>query len=568
MSLRKNAKETAKSTKKRARYNTMFRKALITVRRSGIAEDLEKRIKSDQGGRPRLLPVEVLLAACITVFGPDHKTATLVQIHAALTERLPVSEQLRLGIAKATPTSLEQLAIHQVRYLFKVVCRLLDYSPTTGRLPDGWDAKHKPVYRRLTEQERIDREAQALRYVTRLLSASLGPAPEPTVLAMDASGIRTMARRVHQTKAAKHDDYRLDQSVFVKNPTGGYDPDARSGHATPTQAKYDSDLVFGYQLITATASYEKDSPFRRLYPIVGLTAIPANANQPGPALRVIDEIIQQQGVRPGVLITDRGYTKSVAADWADPLRERGIEQVLDLLEKQRCVRPDPVTGAIMIDGWPYVPWTPEHLRHIQRPEYWTVQVPGPRASKAKVERYEKYKKDLERFRREHAELAKYALTPNGSIRANGSRQFKTTRFGAERATAAQRNTNVFKQATVVIGAKVCPEIRQRLRWGSNEWITAWGRREGVESGYSNLKGPDTERFERGTIRVVGLVATTLMLTFAAVHYNLRLLTKWAAKNDSYDADPELLSFDRNVIGFELVTLDNISERGSPKPAAA
>ncbi len=115
---------------------------------------------------------------------------------------------------------------------------------------------------------------------------------------------------------------------------------------------------------------------------------------------------------------------------------------------------------------------------------------------------------------------------------------------------------------------MCPEIRQRLRWGSDEWISAWGRRSAVESGYSNLKGPDTERFERGTIRVVGLIATTLMLAFAAVHYNLRLLTKWAAKNDRYDADPDVLGFDRNVVGYELVTLDDINQRGSPQATAA
>ena len=71
----------------------------------------------------------------------------------------------------------------------------------------------------------------------------------------------------------------------------------------------------------------------------------------------------------------------------------------------------------------------------------------------------------------------------------------------------------------------------------------------------------------GAIRV-GLVATTLMLAFASVHYNLRLLTKWAAKNDRYDADPELLGFDRSVVGYELVTLDDINQRGSPQATAA
>ncbi len=40
------------------------------------------------------------------------------------------------------------------------------------------------------------------------------------------------------------------------------------------------------------------------------------------------------------------------------------------------------------------------------------------------------------------------------------------------------------------------------------------------------------------------------LALAAVHYNLRLLTKWAAKNDRYDAGPDLLGFDRNVVGHE------------------
>lgn len=100
------------------------------------------------------------------------------------------------------------------------------------------------------------------------------------------------------------------------------------------------------------------------------------------------------------------------------------------------------------------------------------------------------------------------------------------------------------------------------------WIVAWGLRQGVESGYSNLKGPDTESIRRGTIRVVGLVRTTLMLAFAAAHYNLRLLTKWAANNDAHETDPELFAVDYDVVGCELVTRQQVSERGSPGLAAA
>ncbi|CAL8973707.1 hypothetical protein CELL_01599 [Cellulomonas sp. T2.31MG-18] len=573
MSAKLDAKKDAKKAQQRARYNTTFRKALLVVRRSGIAADLENRLRSDKGGRPRQLAVEVLLAACITVFGPGHKTATLVQIHDALTDSLPVSEQLRLGIAKATATTLEPVAIHQVRYLFKAVCRALDYSPTTGRVAVGWtstDANgyRKRIYRPTTQAERLEREAEAIGYITRLLAASLRPMPEPTVVALDASGIRSHARRVRQTGANPHDDYRLDNSVFVQKPTGGYDPDARSGHVTPTEAKYDADMIFGYQLIPASASFGKDSEFRRLQPIVGLTVVPANAVQTGPALRVLDNINEVQETPLATLVVDRGYTTAVARHWAAPLRARGIEQVLDLTEPQRGPRLDPETGVLMIDGWPYAPWTPENLRHIARPQRWILHKPKPNASSRKKTTYERLKADLDRFRQQHAELAQYALTPNGAPRSNGTRQFKTSRFDAARATAAQRRTKAFRQPTLVLGAAVCPEIRQRLRWGSDEWISAWGRRSAVESGYSNLKGPDTERFERGTIRVVGLIATTLMLAFAAVHYNLRLLTKWAAKNDRYNADPDLLGFDRSIVGYELVTLDDINQRGSPQATAA
>ncbi|HCX84661.1 MAG TPA: hypothetical protein DHV14_05905 [Micrococcales bacterium] len=111
-----------------------------------------------------------------------------------------------------------------------------------------------------------------------------------------------------------------------------------------------------------------------------------------------------------------------------------------------------------------------------------------------------------------------------------------------------------------------PHLRQRLRWGSPEWIAEWNPRNAVESGYGNLKTLDGEGLKRGWIRVVGLTAVGLMSTFAIIHYNLRMLRKWA-RTTGYTGDDILLRPIPEILGYERVELRDHQAAVEPPRAA-
>jgi hypothetical protein len=86
-----------------------------------------------------------------------------------------------------------------------------------------------------------------------------------------------------------------------------------------------------------------------------------------------------------------------------------------------------------------------------------------------------------------------------------------------------------KQRTITVHGDVTPKIRQRLYWGSDEWIAAFVRRTRIEGGYGNIKSSKTENVRRGWTHVVGIVKTGLMLVIAQAAANLRCLRVWAAR---------------------------------------
>jgi hypothetical protein len=525
-------------------------RTLAMVRDSGVAAELEALLRANTGGAPRALSVELLFAACILVNGRGYSSATFVDIHRLLTRDIVASRQFRLGVAWKSGTGVRKLAIHQVRYLFKRIRKSLDYSPHTGRV---WGAgKERAIGRALTQDERIEREDEFVALMARLVTSSTRGVEPTSRVAIDATGMASPARRRKQVKANEGDDYRLETSIFVRFRTKASDQDARSGYQTATQDKGDSSKVSGYQLLTASTVYDRGSCEQKLKLINAMYLVPANAVLAGPTLRMIDDLTSRQEVTD--VLVDRGFSNSTSEHWADRLLERNIDQVFDLMQKQRGKYLDLATGAILIDGWPCVPWTPEHLHNIPAPPHFALAKPGPNATADEIREYDKNLAALLKFKALQAELSLYALRPNGRRKANGSRHFFTNSYQKHRATAAQRRTAICTKSTITITANIRPNLRQQHRWGSDAWIRAFTQRSAVESGYGNIKSQYGENIKRGWIRVVGLTATGLMLAFAVMHYNLRMLRKWAALNAKTQEHPHLEA-EPEIFGYEPVTAD-------------
>lgn len=514
-------------------------RVLAVIRRSGVAEELEALLRAKPGGAPRRLSVEMLFAACVLVHGTGSSSANLIRIHELLTNHLAVSTQFRHGIAWRQGARVRKLEIHQVRYLFKAVRRAVDYSPHTAR-ENGMT---------LTQDQRVEREAAFCALVARPVGASGRAVGTSDVTAIDASSLPSWSRGARQAQPSRGEDYRLDDSTFVTKPTEAWDPDARWGYQTATHNKYDADRFFGFQMLTASTTFARGSLEQPLKLITAMTLVPANAPVPGPTLRLLDELSLHQPLT--TVLVDRGFSMATHANWAGPILERGLDQVVDLADNQRGPVLDPSTGVLMIDGWPCAPWTPRHLHKIARPPRFALKKPGPTASSRRRAEYSRNLAALLDFQAAQAELAQYALAPNGRRKTNGTRHFFAPDYGRHTATAAQRRTKAFTQATITIDSTVQPHLRQRHRWGSPQWIAEWNRRNAVESGYGNLKTLDGEGVQRGWIRVVGLAAVGLMATFAIVHYNLRMLRKWA-RTTGYAGDDIILSPAPEVFGYEPV----------------
>ena len=91
-----------------------FERTLTLVRRSGIQDTLQSRLHPQgQGGRPRALDLDVLLAAMILTT-THYQDLLLTRVHRLLTNDLARSYQRQLGIIRADG---EKLTIRQVRYV-------------------------------------------------------------------------------------------------------------------------------------------------------------------------------------------------------------------------------------------------------------------------------------------------------------------------------------------------------------------------------------------------------------------------------------------------------------------
>jgi hypothetical protein len=530
-----------------------FNRAREVLRRSGFAAHLEERLREGVGGAPRRLSVEVLLAACIAVHGPDHASANLVQVHRALTHTLVVSAQYRAGTRWKIGGKSQHVTVRQVRYLFRRICTTLDYSPHTTH--------------GLSPQERDAREDELFAWLTATIRAAI---PDEiglaTAMAIDGSSAPTASRPGSPApSAARQPDYRGNNTAFARQSTGAWDPDARWAHETKTHEKGTS-RTFGHSLIAGVGVYDPKSPFRTLHLVQTMTITPNGYNNPAPTLRMIDGYLSE-GRQLNELLSDRGFSNWDEKGWANELLRRDIDQVIDVNPADRGPRLDPESGALLIDGWPYLPWVKDELRHIPRPTRLKLIKPNETATPKKKRTYAKLLAELVAFRTAQAELARYALIANTNRRKDGSRQYTVPTYRRERATAAQRKTKMYKQPTIVLGGQVGAKLRQHERWGSDKWIDKYSCRTSIEGFFGVFQSRDCEGVRRGWIRVVGLTAIALMTALAMVQYNLRTMRVWAQKNH-YQGDDILLQPDPKTEGYEAVPVDESPHGAIDPPLAA
>ena len=226
----------------------------------------------------------------------------------------------------------------------------------------------------------------------------------------------------------------------------------------------------------------------------------------------------------GDLIFDRGYSGSTE-NFVEPARELGFELTFDLNQNQRGRHGVTPQGAVLIDGFPHDPYTPDLW---DEPE----SIHKNDGAGARATKYAEFEK-----------RRRYALPTKGSRRADGAQQFfcpaeagkvscklKPASVGQLRGLPIMAVPTVVPhlicgQKTVLIDAADMPLI-QKHYYGSEDWWDSWKRRSMVELTNACVKDMASEKLRRGTNRFLGLAKFTLTVAFATAAMNLRLADSW------------------------------------------
>ncbi|MGY1775414.1 hypothetical protein ACI8AV_06110 [Geodermatophilus sp. SYSU D00804] len=356
------------------------------------------------GGKTRTLSVRTLLVALLLLALAEQ--AMIIRDAVALLNGLHPSDKHRLGVPEAVTERM-------FSRLFNQLAHAVDPSPDSphnvAALRDAHDAiraEHPGEDNRdLRRQLHAELEAAhaevllerlaRLRYVLdRGLDSTLPDTPHTGSYAVDASAVPSWAHQFHRQP---------------KRPALVSDPDARWNGK--------GEGWYGYWLHGVVRVPEvggDDVPC--LVERIELTA--ANADSRVAALEQLTRMVadheraDEAAGRPhrprGDLLADRFYTSEVdrGDDWIWPVFALGFDSVHHLTEHQLGNNKAPLAnGAIVVDGQPFSPRLPAHLRNLEPPKVG--------ASKAAILAYQA----------RIAQRAPYALHAIGGRRDDGGWDF-------------------------------------------------------------------------------------------------------------------------------------------------
>lgn len=527
-------------------------RAIALVRRSGVHDDLEALLRPDgAGGRPRQLPIDVFLAGIILA-ASHRKNLALVNVHHLLTTDIARSGQVHYGVRWVDRSGNQCcLTLRQVRYLLEAIERKLAH--TEGRAPN------------LSDFDREQRSDALQSVLDKLLAATVPTHLEPaTSLALDSTALESWARGKKRKKTSV-DDSDVDLSGLDLEEGRSFDPDARWGYRTRT---YDNKTKqnFGYDVFAVTAMpTEPGKALDRPLLTERIVVTPCNTDVVAPALGMLDRL-NTEDRQVLELAADRAFTYKVPDRWADPLRARAIDVVLDLHPNDHGVRD--YEGIRIVAGAPHCPAMPDELIDIRRPARLSVGPERPNMSAAQKADRAKRVAELAEFQAKIAERQSWAFRRVEGPDQTGKERYECPAQAGKRICDNCPLSQMFdasvpkveappekstapkccQQRTVTLPGSVTAKIRQRLYWGSPEWIAAYNRRTYIEGAFGNLKSAKTENVRRGWTFVTGLVKTSLMVACVTAASNLRLVRKWAERAGDF-TDP-LSKSDPEHAGFE------------------
>jgi hypothetical protein len=332
-------------------------------------------------------------------------------------------------------------------------------------------------------------------------------------IAVDGSTIQTWGRSYNREV--------VDEDGEVKKVLVSSDPDAKWRGASADSWKLPA---YGYELTGAVSVPEvggDDVPLA----LLSMRFRPLATDGRIAALEVIGSVAKHQGSLGDVLV-DREYTQSKdGKDFILPVRSLGGEPIIDLKLNQ-LGQTGTQHGAIIIDGQPFSPSLPSSL--------YSIPVPGIGApEQLRVE-----------YQAKIAARSVYAMVRHGSRKPDGSQVFQCPAAAGhvlcplrQPSRPVRRGTLPVYNSPALAPGGVCSKQfttfqaselphGQRELYGSLAWFFSYHRRSRVEGIFGNAKNEATENLRRGSIRLVGLFKTGLLVAMAFASTNLRLGERW------------------------------------------
>lgn len=514
-----------------------FKIAREIARRSGMADALRESLDSPTG-RPMDVPWADLLTVFIThgIVGQEMHLTLVLETAGEL-----VRERLLTGTRSGRVTY-----DHIAHNLARIERGLREGSVSTAhghRWLDRRTGELLPCPDGCTGGRTVGPDE----FAAALLTASAAGVPETTSFALDSTDYETSAARRSwrrqpdvvdladtPAKASSSDDF-FSRAFPVIGPDGreqhSLDPDARGGYRSGKGAR-PKETFLGYDLHITVPVPEPGAP-PLPHVALGLVTTPAGAGKAEAGLRAVDALAAA-GVPVKTLLADRGYTYRKPEAWALHLVGRGITSVHDLHTQQLGVHPGPRPHTIWVDGSLYTTALPEHLRSLGGFRL-GMSDQDKRDLQARYDERRPYQLDAVPHGDRTGTMRFRGPALKGRLRCRNTPASSRAPFSVPTTTCPPRPPAVGGKPaphvcgcaiTVVVDAEEQAWTRQRVPFGGTEWAALYGRRSGVEHVNAEIKHNRGIRLVRHFTRVHGAVKNHVLLTFALVGTNVRMLRDW------------------------------------------
>ncbi|PVU82933.1 hypothetical protein DDP54_07850 [Cellulomonas sp. WB94] len=521
------------------------------ARRSGVADALRESIDSHTG-RPMDLAWIDLLAIFIThgILGQDMHLTKVEE-----TARDLVNARLLTGTRSGRVT-YDHIA-HNLRRI--------EESLRHGYITSVHS--HKRFDRKTGELHECpatctgERPIGPDQFATALLMASAAGLPRTTTFALDSTDYETTAARRSWRKkpdvidtedvpdlAVSGEDFRTVEFPLVRADgrlQHSLDPDACAGYRSGKGLR-PKETFLGFDLhITVPVPEPGMPPLPHL--ALGLVTMPAGSGKAEAGLRAVDALTDA-GIPLKTLLSDRGYTYRKPEAWALPLVGRGIASIHNLHKNQFGVHPGPRLHTIWVDGSLYTSALPAALRSLGGFSLGLSDA-AKRELQGKYDERRPYQLDPVPHGDRPGTMRFRGPALSRRVRCVNTPESLRAPYSVPATTCPKRPVDKDGNrgapvcgcgVTVVVDAEEQAWTRQRTPFGSTEWAALYGRRSGVEHINAEIKHNRGVKIVRHFTRVRGAIKNHILLTFALVGTNVRLLRDWHICRSAPDPWMELI----------------------------